>query len=86
MTMQNTTTTANATATAADTEFDPGFDVGATLKDYLRDRRIEKILSPRSRRPRRNRASVPVRLTEDGRIDKQSMREERLFGRTPLYV
>jgi len=78
--------------------YDPGFDVGATLKDYLRDRRLghfghsvvisespvdfgcdtdSDIFEPEF--------EVPVILTEDGRIDKQAMRMERLFGREPLW-
>jgi hypothetical protein len=80
--------------TADEGDFDPGFDVGATLKDVLREQRIERILGIGrgfNRGPRRVRRSRPVvdtsvRLTEDGRIDKDAMRQEKLFGRPALYV
>lgn len=87
-------TTENANNTTANAnDYDPGFDIGGTAKDVMRDLRIERILGigrgfnrRRNRNARRNAPSVPVRLTEDGRIDKQAMREERLFGRPALYV
>ena len=75
--------------------FDTGFDVGATLKDYLRDRRlghfglhdetVRSVPARRTRRVRRNSAPVTVILTEDGRFDKQAMRMQRIFGNAPLW-
>jgi hypothetical protein len=85
MTMQNATTTVND-----NNDYDPGFDVGATAKDVMREQRIERILGigrgSNRRRTRRPVSTARVILTEDGRIDKQAMREERLFGRPSLYV
>jgi hypothetical protein len=84
-------TTQNNTATTTDNnDYDPGFDIGATAKDVMREQRIERILGiGRGSNRRRNRRPVSttrVLLTEDGRLDKQAMREERLFGRPSLYV
>jgi hypothetical protein len=88
-----------AKATAPEVAFDPGFDVGATLKDYLRDRRLghfglhdETVRNVPARRTRRNSrrtvsrvTPVTVILAADGSLDKQAMREERIFGNQPLY-
>ncbi len=79
-------------------DFDPGFDVGATHKDYLRDRRlghfglheetVRSVPVRRSRGIRRNRNTAPltVILTDDGRLDKQAMRDQRIFGNEPLWA
>lgn len=87
------TTAVDTDETENEGDFDPGFDIGATAKDVMREQRIERILGigrglnrRRSRTARRSVPSTPVFLTEDGRLDKQAMREDRLFGRQPLYV
>lgn len=85
-----TTQNATITTTNDNNDYDPGFDIGATAKDVMREQRIERILGiGRGSNRRRNRRPVStarVILTEDGRIDKRAMREERLFGRPSLYV
>ena len=64
-------------------EFDPGFDVGATHKDWLREQRINRVLG--IGRPRRSRRATSVTPSTFVALDKHAMREERLFGRTPLF-
>jgi len=76
---------------ATNVDSNSGFQAGRDAKHQLREERIERILSGQTPvvtddQDDRDWAPFTTYLDEDGRVDKQRTREERLFGRTPLYV